>query len=246
MFFEKEIMEISINNIVREDINICQPIKGFRFSVDSVYLAWFVRFKKKSKIIEIGAGSGVVSTLLAKIKRFDNICAVEYQKNMFHCLNETIEKNKLNDVIVPVESDIKLYKPDAEFDIAVCNPPYRNPSSGRVPADETELNARFTSTMCADDVFEFCKRYLSNSGSLYLSYDADLMQDLFESAVSKGFEAKRLIPVCPDINVRPKIILIEFRKNVGREMIFEAPLYQKINGMQSEQDKNIMQGEWRD
>ena len=237
-------MNTTLYTIVSEKIKICQPEKGFRFSVDSVYLAWFVRFRKNSRVVDIGSGSGVISALLAQMRGFEALTAIELQPEMFTCLARTVEASGLTGKITPVLSSIKEHIPDRVYDIAVCNPPYRRPGTGRVPESETELNARFTSTMNADDVFSFCKKYLKNSGSLYLSYDADMLPDLFEAGVKHGLEAKRLMPVCPDIGVRPKIVLVEFRKNTGREMIFEAPLYQKINGEQSELDKKIMKGQW--
>lgn len=233
---------VTESTIVREDITICQPEKGFRFSMDSIYLSWFVKYKKNASLVEIGAGSGVISTLLAKLKGFDRLTAIELQEVMFNCLKRTITLNELK--INAVNSDIKEYKPDCEFDIAVCNPPYRDSTTGRVPKDEVELNARFTTTMHVDDVFSFCRSYLKNSGSLYLSYDADLTADLFEAGYKYGFEAKRLLPICPEVDVKPKIVLMEFRKNVGREMSFEPPIYQKVNGEQSKADRKIMTGEW--
>jgi len=237
-------MKNTINNIVTETIKICQPDKGFRFSVDSVYLAWFVIYRKNSAVIDIGSGSGIVSALLSGVNKFNNILALEKQDRMFECLQKTITESNIEEYVTPVHDDVKSYRPDSVFDIAVCNPPYRDPSTGRVPCDETELNARFTTTMKAEDVFRFCKSFLKNTGSLYLSYDADMMPDLFDASKDFGFEAKRLMPVCPDIGVKPKIILMEFRKNVGREMIFESPLYQKINGVQSDMDRKIMTGQW--
>lgn len=237
-------MSFTEDSIVSKNITVCQPEQGFRFSVDSVYLAWFVRFRKSASVIDIGAGSGVVSALLAGLRGFDDIDAVEAQEVMYKCLCGTVAMSEMEGRVRPVHTDINKFRPGRKYDIAVCNPPYRDPSTGRVPADETELNARFTTTMKADDVFSFCKSYLENSGSLYLSYDADMLADLFHAGFKYGFEPKRLMPVCPDIGVKPKIVLMEFRKNSGREMSFEAPLYQKINGEQSETDKNIMEGKW--
>lgn len=237
-------MSVTINSIVTEEVLVCQPENGFRFSADSVYLAWFVRFKKDIRVADIGSGSGVISALLAKLRGFKSIDAVEMQDVMFECLLKTVELSGLTETVKPVKSDIKSFIPDRGYDIAVCNPPYRDPSTGRVPVDETELNARFTTTLDAEGVFRFCKSRLNNRGSLYMSYDADMLGGLFEAAFRYGFEPKRLMPVCPDLGVRPKIVLAEFRRGVGREMIFEAPLFQKINGVQSGQDKNIMTGKW--
>jgi len=237
-------VDITLNSIVEENIIVCQPEKGFRFSVDSIYLAWFVRYRKNSAVLDIGSGSGVISALLGYMKKFERIDALELQPEMFRCLKETVERSELQNVVSTLCIDINKYNPNRVYDIVVSNPPYRSSASGRVPEDNVELNARFTTTMHVEDVFRFSGSYLKNSGSLYLSYDADLLADLFEAGARYGLEPKKLMPVCPDINVKPKIVLMEFRKNTGREMNFEAPLYQKINGEQSELDEKIMTGKW--
>jgi tRNA1Val (adenine37-N6)-methyltransferase len=237
-------MSYTIDTIISEDLLICQPKNGFRFGVDSVYLAWFSQLAGNKTIIDIGSGSGVISALLAKLKGIKRIDAVEMQPVMFKCLEQTIEVCQIQNNVKLLNTDLRSYRPDFQYDGAVCNPPYRDPASGHVPEDITELNARFTTTLTADDIFSFCRSFLKFGSPLFLSYDADMMPVLFESANKFGFEAKRLMPVCPDINVKPKVILMEFRKGGRRELSFEAPLYQKINGEPSPMHKKIFTGEW--
>ena len=236
----------SIDTIITEDIKICQPVKGFRFSTDAVYLSWFVRSSPSQHLIDIGSGSGVISAILAKMGKAGRIDAVEMQEEMAQCLTKTISLSNIQNTVSLLIKDIREYRPDFQYDGAVCNPPYRDPSSGHVSKNPTELNARFATTMKADDVFAFCRSFLKFGSPLFMSYDADMMPVLFESAFRHGFEAKRLIPVCPDINMKPKIILMEFRKGGKRELSFEAPLYQKINGEDSETHKKIIGGQWND
>ncbi|MCD8552782.1 methyltransferase [Seleniivibrio sp.] len=237
-------MQKTIDPIIKSDIRICQPENGFRFGVDSVYLAWFAQLSGNKRIVDIGSGSGVITALLVKLKGIKQCDAVEMQPVMFNCLDETVGLCEIQNNVKQMNIDIRSYRPDFQYDGAVCNPPYRDPSSGRVPTDETELNARFTTTLTADDIFSFCRSFLKFGAGLFLSYDADMMPVLFESANKFGFEAKRLMPVCPDINVKPKVILMEFRKGGKRELSFEAPLYQKINGVPSPMHENIFSGEW--
>lgn len=237
-------METTIDTIINDSIKICQPKKGFRFSIDAVYLSWFTKTTKEQRFIDIGSGSGIISALMVKLNKILQIDALEMQEIMNDCLEKTLMLSYLHNNVSILKYNIKEYKPSFQYDGAVCNPPYRDPNSGHVPKDETERNARFTSTMCADDIFAFCRSYLKFGAGLFMSYDADMMPALFESAFKHGFEAKRLMPVCPDINVKPKIILIEFRKGGKRELSFEAPLYQKINGAESEINKKILAGEW--
>ncbi|WP_415238555.1 tRNA1(Val) (adenine(37)-N6)-methyltransferase [Seleniivibrio woodruffii] len=233
------------DSIIKPEILICQPADGFRFGVDSVYLAWFAQVSGKKRIIDIGSGSGVISALLAGLKRVGQIDAAEMQAPMFSCLERTVEQCGLGHIIKPLNVDIRTYRPDFQYDAAVCNPPYRDPSSGKVPQDETELNARFTTTMNADHLFSFCRSFLKFGASLFLSYDADMMPALFDAGFRYGFEAKRLMAVCPDINIKPKVVLMEFRKGGKRELSFEPPLFQKINGEPSPLHTKIFTGEWQ-
>jgi tRNA1Val (adenine37-N6)-methyltransferase len=237
-------MNKTLGTIIKENLFISQPDKGFRFSSDSVYLAWFVRKKKNAKVLDIGSGSGVVSVLLAGMKDFNNIDAVEFQTEMFECLRESVDKSGLNEVIKTYNQDIKDFVPDSKYDVIVSNPPYKKADSGRLPENKTDLYARFTKTMCADDVFRFSASWLKEGGSLYLSYDAESVSDLFDSGTKHGFEAKKIMPIYGDLDKRPKIVLMEFRKGAGRELIFEPPFFQKINGEISDLETKIMGGDW--
>lgn len=237
-------MKYTYDTIISDRIKICQPEKGFRFSSDAVYLSWFVKSIGVKRIVDIGSGSGVIAAILSIVRNIKHIDAVEMQESMFDCLIDTVQKSQLEKTVFPIKTDIREFRPKYQYDAAVCNPPYRDPSSGHLPKDETELNARFTTTMRPDDIFSFARSYLKFGAGLFMSYDADMMPMLFESAFKFGFEAKRLMPVCPDINMKPKIILIEFRKGGGRELSFDAPLYQKINGVQSPMAAKILSGEW--
>jgi len=239
-------MEISFDTILEEKFCIVQPKHGFRFSSDPVYLSWFIRFRKNAQVVDIGSGSGIISVLLAGKKGFENIDAVELQPEMYDCLCKTVRESGMENVINTIQSDIKMYAPEKQYDIAVCNPPYKDPSTGRLSVIQTELNARFTTTMHVRDVFSFCRSRLKNSGSLYLCYDADLIADLFECGLEYGFEPKRLMPVCGDTGMRPKTVLMEFVKNSGRGLVFEPPLLLKINGEPSKLAEKILKGDWDD
>jgi tRNA1Val (adenine37-N6)-methyltransferase len=47
-------------------VSIVQPIKGFRFTLDSLLLADFCRIKPRDRTLELGAGTGIISILLAR------------------------------------------------------------------------------------------------------------------------------------------------------------------------------------
>jgi tRNA1Val (adenine37-N6)-methyltransferase len=61
------------------DIKVLQPRHGYRFSVDSLLLADFVRIRKFDHILDIGTGCGVIAMVLAKKHSNVKIVALEKQ-----------------------------------------------------------------------------------------------------------------------------------------------------------------------
>ncbi|MCB4204647.1 methyltransferase [Deferribacterales bacterium Es71-Z0220] len=227
-------LETTIDTILSKEIKVCQPKNGFRFSLDSVLLARFVSKKKAKYIIDIGSGSGVIALLLHKLYNFTNIDALEYQESMYHCLNETIKLNSCENIIQPINIDLKQYKPKNKYNIMVSNPPYRKSSSGRVCNAHEENIARFDDELGIIDIFKFAKSYLENLGSLYISYDADLTEELLGNSRKYNLEPKRLRFFHPDINKPARLVFIEFKKASSVEMIVEPPIFQKINGQKND------------
>jgi len=222
--------ETTIDTILSKDIKICQPKEGFRFSLDSVLLARFVSKKKAKNIIDIGSGSGVIALLLHKLYDFTNIDALEYQAGMYRCLRKTIEINSLENHIHPINIDLKQYKPQKRYNIMVSNPPYRKSGSGRLCNTTDENIARFDDELEIIDIFKFAKSYLENSGSLYISYDADLTEELLGNCRNFHLEPKRIRFFHPDLDKPARLVFLEFKKGSNVEMIVEPPLFQKFNG----------------
>lgn len=206
---------------------MCQPKKGFRFSTDSVVLAQFIRERRYEKAIDIGSGSGVLALYLARVLKCSHIDAIEIQSELFECLVKTVEINALSEVIHTYEGDVKEFRTTTQYDLIVCNPPYRESNRGRISQNKIKEHAKFSRSLNIDDIFTFALKYLKNSGFLYLSYDVDFMVDVIENSRKFKLELKRMKFLHNEINKVAKLVFMEFRKNVGRELIIEPPFIQK-------------------
>ena len=69
-------------------------------------LANLVKVTGKSKALELGAGSGVISVLLTGKRKLRHITAVEKQEEMFALLKENVSINNLSDKIEILNADI--------------------------------------------------------------------------------------------------------------------------------------------
>ncbi|GAB7140054.1 tRNA1(Val) (adenine(37)-N6)-methyltransferase [Deferribacterales bacterium RsTz2092] len=200
---------MSIDYIISQSLQISQPDEGFRFGSDSLVLAWFATVKPKERIIDICSGSGVLSVLLAERKQVCDIVAVELQDEMFKHLEDTININKLGNVIKAVHQDIKTYKPDNEFNMAICNPPYRAMGSGRLSSDTGKQQARFDVELSLDELLAFCKKYIFFGGRLALSGVTDRLATTINACISYNFEPKKLAFLYPAVDRKPKIFFLE-------------------------------------
>ena len=87
-------------------ISIVQPDKGFRFTLDSLLLADFCRIHPRDSILEPGAGTGVVSLLLAKKFPRARLVADEAEPRACELLRRNIESNGLLSSVLAVDQDI--------------------------------------------------------------------------------------------------------------------------------------------
>lgn len=220
-------MKYTFNSIINEKIIICQPKDGYRFAEDSVLLAEFISTSLNSFIVDVGSGSGVISAILAVEYEYSNITAVEYQKEMFDCLVQTIDKCGVGDKVKALHSGIESFKPENRIDLIVCNPPYRNIANGRTSKNMVDKTAKFNDTLNLDILFKFSKSYLKDKGSVCISYPAKMLAEIFEKAFKYKLEPKRMKIVQPAENSGAKIILMELKNNAGREMTIEPVLIQE-------------------
>ena len=111
--------------------------EGLKITNDALLLAKFIKkvFLKKrengKKVLEIGAGQGIISILLSNLENISQIDAVEIQEKIFGYLEKNIKNNELTDKIVPIFSDVKEI--EGEYDYVFSNPPYMKINSGKMP-----------------------------------------------------------------------------------------------------------------
>lgn len=202
---------------------VIQKKKGYRFSVDSYLLAAFVDECEGSRVVEIGSGSGVVSILLAGIKKL-NMTGVEIQSSLAEMSQRSIEINKLRKQLNIIHADIKNFRSE-RFDAVVANPPYRPVGSGRInPKDEKAL-ARHELSLSLEELLYCSNRLLNDSGRFYAIYPAWRLPDMICSMRASNIEPKRIVMVHSHYQSRASLFLIEGVKGAGKEMFLEPPLY---------------------
>jgi tRNA1(Val) A37 N6-methylase TrmN6 len=208
-------------------IRIYQSRRGYRFSLDAVLLAHFVRIKAREKIVDLGAGNGAITLMLASLYPATQLTGIELQEAMMRRAHRNVAHNGLSERIKIIQGDVRTVEgltQSESFNVAVCNPPYRSPLSGRVSPNAEKRIARHEFTGSLVHFLRTGNRLLTNRGRLALVYPAYRCTDLLTSMRTAGIEPKRLRFVHSFSACEASLVLAEGVKAGKSGITVEAPL----------------------
>jgi len=211
-----------------KDIKLFQSKTGYRFSVDALLLEDFISCKQSQWGIELGAGSGIISMLLAKRNKSIKLTAVELQESLAGRAGKNIKLNRLSSRIEVVNEDIRNFKkifPSGKFDFGFSNPPFRKTTSGRLSMDEERAIARHEIKITLPEIIDTASYLIKNAGSFFLIYHPFRLVELMVHLQKARLEPKRLRFVHSRAGEEAKMVLIEAVKGSGAWLKIGPPLY---------------------
>lgn len=212
---------------VNEQLWLIQKDGGLQYGTDAFLLASYIRPSKHGKAVELGAGTGIISLLLAARQKLAHITAVEIQPSYAQLVRRNVELNGLKDRITPLCEDIRNLSPtllDGEVDIVFSNPPYMKCDSGKRNENEEKYIARHEVCGCIDDFCIAAKQILRYGGKFVCVWRPDRMSDLFRAMHNASLEPKRMTLVYADETAEPCMMLVEAVKGGAPSMRIGPPL----------------------
>lgn len=209
-----------IEDLQCKGLKIIQNKKWFCFGIDSVLLANFVKTKKNNaKVIELGAGSGVISVLLSAKIDASKITCVEKQPEMCDILERNIKMNELEKKLEMLNCDIMdLPKPASSkdaYDIVVTNPPYKEKGTGYESENEKKYIARTETTATLEDIIVKANELLKDKGQFFIVHKPNRIVDVISLMRKHKLEPKNirlLVPISGG-GKDSEVLLVEGVKN---------------------------------
>jgi tRNA1Val (adenine37-N6)-methyltransferase len=94
------------DSILNGALTLVQPRNGYRFSIDSILLGRFVRVRRRDRILELGAGCGVISVMIAALWLPREVVAVEIQSDLAAIAERNAALNQLDSIRV-ISADLR-------------------------------------------------------------------------------------------------------------------------------------------
>lgn len=222
-----------IDDLMRSDRRIIQDAGEFCFSMDAVLLAHFPRFKKNSRVIDLGTGTGVISLLIAD--DVEKICAVELNSRAADLARRNVELNGLTEKISVVEGDYREHRKifaAESFDAAIANPPYTPVKNGAANKISGIARARHEFTATLDDVVTAARYVLKFHGAFYMIHLASRLCEIVDALHRRQMEMKRLRMIHPKAGRDANLVMIEalVGANVGNLKILPPLIVHNDDG----------------
>jgi len=224
--------EETLDALFNGQIALYQGRAGYRFSLDALLLAHFATIKQREKIVDLGTGNAVVALVIAYLHPSVTLTGVELQPKMAERARRNVELNGLQRRIHILSGDVRAGKhlaAEASFDVAVCNPPYRKPASGRIsPNDERQI-ARHETQGDLGDFLRAGAFLLRVKGRMAIVYSAVRCIDLLAAMRQARIEPKRMRMVHSFPGVEASLVLVEGVKGgrSGVEVLAPLTIYRR-------------------
>ena len=241
---------LSLDDLGRDNLQFFQVDDSFKFGNEQVLLAHFasnlvkVSTKKRLessleefRIIDPGAGSGILTVLSSAL--IPNSCglALELMERPFELLQANLQLNNLLGRFTPVQVDIREvlrsgYPESWEmgrFSLAICNPPYFELGSGPLRPSNTlgerEIAvAREEIQLNLNEYIKFTSDALKYGGIMAIINRPERLLDTIKFAEAHNLHPYILRQVKSSVLAKPKVFLMACSKAKARKFSWQEDL----------------------
>ena len=236
--------------ICRGELRLSQPRSGYRFNVDSLLLADFASRSlpedPAGRILDLGAGCGVVGLLLARRSPGLQVTLVEIQQELACLARHNAGVNGLQERVEVLNEDLRTLElrwPERPS-LAVCNPPFYRVGQGRLNPDPQAAMARHELACTLDDLCRCAGRLLARDGKVCLVHIMERRDEVLASLHAAGLRPRAWRRILPTPGRDARRFLIMARRGGGAE-IEELPalVERERHGGYTEEMKRILREE---
>ena len=211
------------------DLQLFQPRHGYRYSLDPLLLARFCQtVKPEGSIIDLGAGCGIISLVLARINPDASVVAVENNREMSQIIEQNIQCNSLADRVSRHTEDVihlRSSYPHSSFDLVVSNPPFRTAGSGKISPKAGRDSARHETTAGLGDFLAAAKYLVKPSGRICFIHLPSRLPEFISLAVGMKLSLLRLRMIHSNAESPATMFMIELAKGRRSDPVVEPPLF---------------------
>ena len=215
----------------------------FRPGTDSFLLSSLPRLSAGLRVCDLGCGTGLLGLLLLQRQPDLRVTGIDIQAPAISLAEQSAAENRLMDRLTFRCADLRQarqYFPTGSFDLAVSNPPYYAPGSGKVSQDAARCTARSESEATLADICAAAAYLLRWGGKFCLVHKPERLTDVLCALREAGIEPKRLRFVHNRAEYAPSLFLLEGCRGGKPGLTIEPPLILQGRSGASSPDLNAI------
>jgi len=220
-------INLVVNDLLDYDLKIFQDNNFFKFSLDSVMLAEFVRIDlKDKKLLDLCTGNAPLPLILAP--KILHITAFELQTEVFKLALEGVKHNSVDNITL-INDNIKNignYFPGNNYDIVTCNPPYFKYSKNSIINENREKAiARHEIEINLKEIVDIAYENLREKGKFYLVHRTNRLLEICSCLEERGFGIKTIQFIYANETAECSMFLVESKKNTKSDIRVLNPIF---------------------
>lgn len=178
-----------------------QQGSAMKINTDGVLLAAYLDSENPKRILDIGAGTGVIALMLAQRFPEASVEAVEINPEAAACTLRNFNSSPFASRLKVYCMDFNAFLPTQPYDLLVTNPPFFINSLKNEVAEKT--TARHASSTFFEALFDWAYRWISEGGSFFSILPLTVLEQLERQGCFRNWymEAKTFIRSFPDSEV---------------------------------------------
>ena len=199
-------------------ISVYQSEELYKFTQDAVLLAKFCNIKHTDNVLELCAGSGIISFYAYSLCPFNHLYLNEIQPEMCKIIEENIKFNNFkrkSKIFNCNLKDLKLSDFNKPVDVAICNPPYQKVNGKSLINEKKEIAlARHEIEATLEDIIKKSSELIKDKGRLYMVHLASRSAELVALCHNYKLEVKKMKFIFTN-QKEAYLVLIEAVKNAN-------------------------------
>lgn len=207
---------------------LSQPARGegYRTNADALLLASFAG-RSRGVVMDLGAGVGAIALVMLATGAAGRALLVDDDAGACEHAKSNVLSNGFGDRAQVLCEDVlsAARKRRASAAVVVCNPPYSEPGTSRLP--KGDARARIGSL---DRFARAAREALAAHGRACFVYPATDLERLLATLRDRGLEPKRLRLVHATASHAARVALVESRAAKRGGLVVHPPLIERAGG----------------
>ena len=199
---------------------------GFKPGLDSLLLTKYANIKENSKLIDLGAGTGILSIICNKIYNVKEVLAIEKEKQYYQILEHNCRINNCLNIRcknLDIHDIPKSYY--QQFDNVIINPPYYNRHSSGQYANYLRLVANVETSASVIDFITIAFKLLKPLGIMSMVINTDNIYTILQYMTPNKWGDINIIPVYSNKSSNAKRSIINATKLSHGKLIINSPIF---------------------